>query len=107
MGLTAWANQNTQFWGCALNSLGMLRSAVLATASAWVLVPQASLAQSPAQSGAQNIPSVTAAAQHARRRRAPSGQRRPPGSAHQTANRTKPQPQRNVGSVETPLGPVH
>lgn len=94
-------------WGCALNSLGMLRSAVLATASAWVLVPQASLAQSPAQSGAQNIPSVTVTAPEARRRAAPSVQRRAPRSSQQTANRSKPQPQRNVGSVETPLGPVH
>src|SRR3954468_22405697 len=107
MGLTAWANQNTQFWGCALNSLGMLRSAVLAIASAWVLVPQSSLAQSPAQSGAQNIPSVTVTAPEARRRAAPSVQRRAPRSSQQTANRSKPQPQRNVGSVETPLGPVH
>lgn len=107
MGLTAWANQNTQFWGCALNSLGMLRSAVLATASAWVLVPQASLAQSPAQSGAQNIPSVTVTAPEARRRAAPSVQRRAPRSSQQTANRSKPQPRRHVGSVETPLGPVH
>lgn len=106
MGLTAWANQNTQFWGCALNSLGMLRSAVLATASAWVLVPQASLAQSPAQSGAQNIPSVTVTAPETRHRAAPSV-RRAPRSSQQTANRSKPQPQRNVGSVETPLGPVH
>lgn len=96
-----------QFWGCALNSLGMLRSAVLATASAWVLVPQASLAQSPAQSGAQNIPSVTVTAPEARRRAAPSVQRRAPRSSQQTANRSKPQPQGNVGSVETPLGPVH
>lgn len=94
-------------WGCALNSLGMLRSAVLATASAWVLVPQASLAQSPAQSGAQNIPSVTVTAPEAGRRAAPSVQRRAPRSSQQTANRSKPQPQRNVGSVETPLGPVH
>ena len=98
-------NQNTQFWGGALNSLGMLRSAVLATASAWVLVPQASLAQSPAQSGAQNIPSVTVAAPEARRRAAASAQRRAPRSSEQTANRNKPQPQRNVGFVETPARP--
>ncbi|UPJ45514.1 TonB-dependent siderophore receptor [Bradyrhizobium sp. 40] len=84
----------------------MLRSAVLATASAWVLVPQASLAQSPAQSGAQNIPSVTVTAPETRHRAAPSV-RRAPRSSQQTANRSKPQPQRNVGSVETPLGPVH
>ncbi|EHR03705.1 TonB-dependent siderophore receptor [Bradyrhizobium sp. WSM471] len=107
MGLTACANQNTQFWGCALNSLGMLRSAVLATASAWVLLPQASFAQSPAQGGAQNIPSVTVTAPEARRRTAPSVQRRAPRSSEQTANRSRPQPPRNVGFVETPLGPVH
>ncbi|MET4319570.1 TonB-dependent siderophore receptor [Bradyrhizobium sp. RT6a] len=85
----------------------MLRSAVLATASAWVLVPQASLAQSAAQSGAQNIPSVTVTAPEARRRAAPSVQRRAPRSSQQTANRSRPQPPRNVGFVETPLGPVH
>ncbi|MDE5463249.1 TonB-dependent siderophore receptor [Bradyrhizobium sp. CSS354] len=85
----------------------MLRSAVLATASAWVLVPQASLAQSAAQSGAQNIPSVTVTAPEARRRAAPSVQRRAPRSSQQTANRSRPQPQRNVGFIETPLGPVH
>jgi iron complex outermembrane recepter protein len=84
----------------------MLRSAVLATASAWVLLPQASLAQSPAQSGAQNIPSVTVTAPEARRR-ATSAQRRAPRSSEQTANRSRPQPPRNVGFVETPLGPVH
>ncbi|MGY4488473.1 outer membrane receptor protein involved in Fe transport [Bradyrhizobium sp. LM3.2] len=92
--------------GWRVNSLGMLRSAVLATASAWVLVPQASLAQSSAQSGAQNIPSVTVAAPEGRRRAA-AAQRRAPRSSEQTANRSKPQPQRNVGFVETPLGPVH
>jgi iron complex outermembrane receptor protein len=85
----------------------MLRSAMLATASAWVLLPQASLAQSPAQMiGAQNIPSVTVAAPEARRR-AISVQRRAPRSSQQTANRNRPQPPRNVGFVETPLGPVH
>ncbi|WP_162496323.1 TonB-dependent siderophore receptor [Bradyrhizobium canariense] len=83
----------------------MLRSAMLATASAWVLLPQASLAQSPAQIGAQNIPSVTVAAPEARR--AISVQRRAPRSSQQTANRNRPQPPRNVGFVETPLGPVH
>ncbi len=90
-----------------MNSLGMLRSAVLATASAWVLLPQASLAQSPPQSGAQNIPSVTVTAPEARRRAAPSVQRRAPRSSQQTANRSRPQPQRDVGFVETPRGPVH
>src|SRR3954452_11778273 len=84
----------------------MLRSAVLATASAWVLLPQASLAQSPAQSGAQNIPSVTVTAPEARRR-AISVQRRAPRSSQQSANRNRPQPPRNVGFVEPPLGPVH
>jgi iron complex outermembrane recepter protein len=84
----------------------MLRSAMLATASAWVLLPQASLAQSPAQIGAQNIPSVTVTAPEARRR-AISVQRRAPRSSQQTANRNRPQPPRNVGFVETPLGPVH
>ncbi|WP_354128711.1 TonB-dependent siderophore receptor [Bradyrhizobium sp. i1.15.2] len=84
----------------------MLRSAVLATASAWVLLPQASLAQSPAQSGAQNIPSVTVTAPEARRRAAPSVQRRAPRSSEQTASRSRPPP-RNVGFVETPRGPVH
>ena len=84
----------------------MLRSAVLATASAWVLVPQASLAQSSTQSGAQNLPPVTVAAPEQRRRAAAAPQRRAPRSV-QTANRTNPQPQRNVGVVETPNGPVH
>lgn len=79
---------------------------MLATASAWVLLPQASLAQSPAQIGAQNIPSVTVTAPEARRR-AISVQRRAPRSSQQTANRNRPQPPRNVGFVETPLGPVH
>ncbi|WP_407189866.1 TonB-dependent siderophore receptor [Bradyrhizobium centrosematis] len=84
----------------------MLRSAVLATASAWVLMPQASLAQSSAQSGAQNLPSVTVTAPEARRRAAATPQRRAPRSV-QTASRSKPQPQRNVGFVETPRGPVN
>lgn len=79
---------------------------MLATASAWVLLPQASVAQSPAQIGAQNIPSVTVTAPEARRR-AISVQRRAPRSSQQTANRNRPQPPRNVGFVETPLGPVH
>jgi iron complex outermembrane receptor protein len=95
-----------QLWGGALNSLGMLRSAVLATASAWVLVPQASLAQSSAQGGAQNLPSVTVTAPEARRRAEAAPQRRAPRSV-QTANRSKPQPQRDVGFAETPRGPVH
>ncbi len=95
-----------QLWGSALNNLGMLRSAVLATASAWVLMPQASLAQSSAQSGAQNLPSVTVTAPEARRRAATTPQRRAPRSV-QAASRNKPQPQRNAGFVETPRGPVN
>lgn len=83
----------------------MLRSAVLATASAWVLVPQASLAQSSTQSGAQNIPSVTVAAPEARRRAA-STARRATRAPEQSAASRKPQPERNVGFVETPRGPV-
>lgn len=89
-----------------MNSLGMLRSAVLATASAWVLVPQASFAQSSTQSGAQNLPSVTVTAPEARRRAPPSAARSAPRRSVQAINRSKPQPQRNVGFVETPRGPV-
>jgi iron complex outermembrane receptor protein len=84
----------------------MLRSAVLATASAWVLLPQASSAQSSTQTGAQNLPPVTVAAPEARRRAASSAPRRAQRSV-QTANSERPQPQRNVGFVETPRGPVH
>ncbi|MHC2279601.1 outer membrane receptor protein involved in Fe transport [Bradyrhizobium diazoefficiens] len=96
-----------QLWGGALNSLGMLRSAVLATASAWALVPQASLAQSSTQSGAQNLPSVTVTAPEARRRAPVSAVRSAPRRSMQAVNRSKPQPQRNVGFVETPRGPVN
>lgn len=85
----------------------MLRSAVLATASAWVLVPQASLAQSSAQSGAQNLPSVTVTAPEARRRAPAAAVRSAPRRSVQTASRSKPQPQRNAGFVETPRGPVN
>ncbi|TQF29677.1 TonB-dependent siderophore receptor [Bradyrhizobium sp. UNPA324] len=85
----------------------MLRSAILATASALVLMPQASLAQSSAHSGAQNLPSVTVTAPDARRRAATIPQRRAPRASVQAANRTKPQPQRNAGFVETPRGPVN
>lgn len=95
-----------QLWGGALNSLGMLRSAVLATASAWVLMPQASLAQSSAQSGAQSLPSVTVTAPEQRRRAATTAPRRAQRSTA-VANNRKPQPQRNVGFVETARGPVH
>lgn len=93
-------------WGGALNSLGMLRSAVLATASALVLMPQASLAQSSAQGGVQSLPPVNVAAPEQRRRAAAPAPRRAQ-SRVQTANSRKPQPQRNVGVVENPRGPVH
>lgn len=92
-------------WGGALNSLGMLRSAVLATASALVLIPQASLAQSSAQGGVQSLPPVNVAAPEQRRRAAAPAPRRAQ-SRVQTANSRKPQPQRNVGVVENPRGPV-
>lgn len=85
----------------------MLRSAVLATASALVLMPQASLAQSSAQSGATSLPAVTVTAPEARRRAAATPQRRAPRSSVQAANRNKPQPQRDVGFVETRRGPVN
>ncbi|WP_027575319.1 TonB-dependent siderophore receptor [Bradyrhizobium sp. WSM1743] len=85
----------------------MLRSAVLATASAWVLMPQASLAQSSVQSGAQNIPSVTVTAPEARRRAAATPQRRATRISVQTPARNRPQPRREVGFVETPRGPVN
>src|SRR3569833_3493235 len=91
-------------WGGVLNSLGMLRSAMLATASAWVLMPQASFAQSSAQSGAQSLPPVNVAAPEQRRRAAAAPRRTQSPVA--TANNRKPQPQRNVGVVENPRGPV-
>ncbi|MBR0789062.1 TonB-dependent siderophore receptor [Bradyrhizobium manausense] len=83
----------------------MLRSAVLATASAWVLMPQASLAQSSAQNGAQSLPPVNVAAPEQRRRTSVRAPRRTQAPV-QTANSRKPQPQRNVGVVENPRGPV-
>lgn len=83
----------------------MLRSAVLATASALVLMPQASLAQSSAQGGVQSLPPVNVAAPEQRRRAAAPAPRRAQ-SRVQTANSRKPQPQRNVGVVENPRGPV-
>lgn len=85
----------------------MLRSAVLATASTLVLMPQASLAQSSStQSGAQNIPAVTVAAPQARRRTPPSAARRVPRATEQDVASRRLQPQRNVGFVETPRGPI-
>ncbi|WP_194468239.1 TonB-dependent siderophore receptor [Bradyrhizobium sp. CCBAU 53340] len=83
----------------------MLRSAVLATASAWVLMPQASLAQSSALGGAQNLPPVNVAAPEQRRRAATPASRRAQSQV-QTVNSPKPQPQRNVGVVENPRGPM-
>ena len=83
----------------------MLRSAALATASAWVLMPQASLAQSLAQNGAQSLPPVNVAAPEQRRRATVRAPRRAQSQV-QTANSRRPQPQRNVGVVETPRGPV-
>ena len=101
-------HQNMQLWGGAMNSLRRLRSAVLATASAFVLVPQASFAQSSTQGGASTLPSVTVTAPEARRRAVATPQRRAPrSSVQQTANRNRPQPQRDVGFVETPRGPVN
>ncbi|MDI3564868.1 TonB-dependent siderophore receptor [Bradyrhizobium sp. Arg816] len=85
----------------------MLRSAVLATASAFVLMPQASLAQSSAQSGAQNLPSVTVNAPEARRRAPAAAVRRPARPSVATAASRRPLQQRNVGFVETPRGPVN
>lgn len=89
--------------GGALNSLGMLRSAVLATASAWVLLPQASSGQG----GAQNLPSVTVTAPEAKRRAPAAVVRSEPRRSVQTASRNTPLPRRNAGFVETPRGPVN
>ncbi|MGY8677075.1 TonB-dependent siderophore receptor [Bradyrhizobium sp. UFLA05-153] len=88
----------------------MLRSAGLATASALVLLPQVSIAQSSgssSQSGAQALPPVTVASPEPRRRAAAAAPRRTPRAAAQSASERKPQPERNVGFVETPRGPVH
>ncbi|MBR0852295.1 TonB-dependent siderophore receptor [Bradyrhizobium diazoefficiens] len=84
----------------------MLRSAVLATASACILVPQASFAQSSTQTGAANLPPVTVAAPEQRRRAAATAPRRAQRSTP-VANNQKPQPQRSAGFVETARGPVH
>ena len=98
-------HETCSFWGGALNSLRMLRSAVLATASAWVLLPPASFAQSSAQGGARTLPPVVIAAPE-QRRRAAAAPRRAQRQV-QTADSRKPQPQRDVGVVETARGPVH
>lgn len=70
-------------------------------------MPQASLAQSSGQGGAQNLPSVTVTAPEARRRAPAAVVRTTPGRAVQTARRNKPPPQRSDGFVETPTGPVN
>ncbi|WP_404651513.1 TonB-dependent siderophore receptor [Bradyrhizobium sp. USDA 336] len=70
-------------------------------------MPQASLAQSSAQSGAQNIPPVTVTAPEARRRTAATPQRRATRISVQTPATNRPQPRRDVGFVETPRGPVN
>jgi iron complex outermembrane receptor protein len=85
----------------------MLRSVVLATASAFAVVPQASLAQSSAQGGAQNLPSVTVNAPEARRRAPAAAARRVARPSVETAASRRPLQQRNVGFVETPRGPVN
>jgi iron complex outermembrane receptor protein len=82
----------------------MLRSAVLATASVLVLMPQASLAQTSPQNGAQSLPPVNVAAPQERRRAAVRAPRR--AQSQVQTNSRKPQPQRNVGVVENPRGPV-
>src|SRR6478735_1382149 len=84
----------------------MLRSAVLATASVCILVPQASFAQSSTQTGATNLPPVTVAAPEQRRRAATTAPRRAQRSMP-VANSQKPQPQRSAGFVEAARGPVH
>jgi iron complex outermembrane recepter protein len=83
----------------------MLRSAVLATASAYILMPQASLAQSSTQSGAQSLPPVNVAAPEQRRRATVRAPRRTQAPV-QAANNRRPELVRNVGVVETPRGPV-
>ena len=71
------------------------------------MVPQASLAQSSAQGGAQNLPSVTVNAPEARRRTPAAAVRRAARPSVQTAASRRPLQQRNVGFVETPRGPVN
>lgn len=70
-------------------------------------MPQASLAQSSGQGGAQNLPSVTVTAPEARRRAPAAAVRTTPRRSVQTSRRNKPLPQRNAGFVETPTGPVN
>lgn len=68
-------------------------------------MPQASLAQSSAQNGAQSLPPVNVAAPEQRRRATASTPRRVQRQV-QTASTRNPQSQRNVGVVENPRGPV-
>ncbi|RXT44796.1 TonB-dependent siderophore receptor [Bradyrhizobium betae] len=67
----------------------MLRSAVLATASAFALVPQASHAQSSTQGGAQNLPSVTVEAPGQRARPTVAAQRQARGLRTAARARTR------------------
>ncbi len=53
------------------------------------------------------MPPVTVASPEPRRRAAAAAPRRTPRAAAQSASERKPQPERNVGFVETPRGPVH
>ncbi|MDE5458017.1 TonB-dependent siderophore receptor [Bradyrhizobium sp. CSA112] len=84
----------------------MLPVAALATVSVLALWPQASFAQSSSsQSGAQSLPAVVVGAPEARRR-ATSSERRQTRRATQTAQPTRPQPQRGLEVVENPRGAV-
>ncbi|WP_024506873.1 TonB-dependent siderophore receptor [Bradyrhizobium sp. ARR65] len=86
----------------------MLRIAALATASALVLLPQVSFAQqagtSSTQSGAESLPPVTVRPSEPRRRAASQAERR--STRVMQASKPQPQPQRNVGFVESPRGPI-
>jgi iron complex outermembrane recepter protein len=89
-----------------LKSRDLLRVAALATVSVLALWPQSSFAQSSSsQSGAQSLPAVVVGAPEARRR-ATSSERRQTRRATQTAQSTRPPPQRGVGFVENPRGAI-
>jgi iron complex outermembrane receptor protein len=92
-----------------LKSSDLLRVAALATVSVLALSPQVSFAQSGSsrpQAGAEALPPVVVAAPEARRRAA-APQRRQTRRAVQTAQPSRPQPQREVGVVvENPRGAV-
>src|SRR5919201_3207687 len=93
-------------WGGTLKSGDFLPVAALATVSALALWPQASFAQSNAQSGAASLPPVVVAAPEARRRAA-APERRQTRRATQAPQPNRPQPQREVGVVvENPRGAV-